>query len=117
MVERSSRKQPIRGTAEPTPSNVNRKTARGNGGSGHSTVTFRFHAPHATKVDVAGTFSNWTLKQMRKRKDGTWTTSLRPKPGTHEYKFVVDHEWIEDPDNPEKVNNGYGGCNSVCRVE
>jgi 1,4-alpha-glucan branching enzyme len=80
------------------------------------TVTFRLHAPHAAKVDVAGSFSNWTLRQMKKRKDGTWTTSLRPEPGLHQYKFLVDHEWIEDPNNPDKVENEYGSCNSICRV-
>jgi 1,4-alpha-glucan branching enzyme len=81
-----------------------------------TTVTFRLHAPDAGEVGVAGSFSNWATRQMKKCKDGTWTKSLRPAPGLHEYKFVVDQQWIEDPNNPEKVENEYGSCNSVCRV-
>jgi 1,4-alpha-glucan branching enzyme len=94
--------------------NSGRKSPKG--AAKRKTVTFRLHAPDAEKVDIAGSFSNWTLRQMKKRKDGTWTTSLRPAPGLHEYKFLVDHEWVEDPNNPDKVENEYGSCNSVCRV-
>ena len=103
--------------AVPKRSKQNAGSARADRTPKRTTVTFRLRAPHAEKVDVAGTFSNWVLRQMKKRKDGTWTASLRPPPGIHEYKFLVDHEWVEDPNNPEKVHNGFGGCNSVCRIE
>ena len=81
------------------------------------TITFRLHAPGAQTVDVAGTFTNWTLKPMKRSKNGTWTATFRPQPGTHEYKFLVNHRWMEDPDNHEKVGDGHGGHNSVRRVD
>jgi glycosidase len=33
------------------------------------------------------------------------------------YKFVVDGQWIADPDNPRKSPDGYGAFNSVVRVD
>lgn len=81
------------------------------------TITFRYHAPDARTVDIAGSFNNWTLKQLKRSKDGTWKTIFRPKPGTYEYKFLVDHRWTEDPGNPETVDNDCGSFNSVCRVD
>jgi len=80
-------------------------------------VTFKLHAPGAQTVDVAGTFSNWTLKPMKKGKNGTWTATFRHPPGTYEYKFLVNHQWMEDPNNHEKVGDGHGGHNSVRRVD
>lgn len=85
--------------------------------NGRQTVTFKIHAPHAQRVDIAGTLTNWELKPMKRAKDGTWKTTFRPLPGTYEYKFLIDHQWMEDPDNDDKTHDGHGGHNSVCRVE
>jgi len=79
-------------------------------------VTFSLHAPGAQTVDVAGTFTNWSLKPMKMGKNGTWTATFRQPPGTYEYKFLVNHQWMEDPNNHEKVGDGHGGHNSVRRV-
>lgn len=89
-------------------------TARG---AARKPVTFTIEAPHANRVDIAGTLTNWNLKPMKRGKNGTWTTTFRPLPGTYEYKFLIDHQWIEDPNNDDKVHDGHGGHNSVCRVE
>ncbi|MCK5833375.1 glycogen-binding domain-containing protein, partial [bacterium] len=35
----------------------------------------------------------------------------------YEYKFVVDGTYIEDPDNPDKISDPYGGNNSVFTVD
>jgi hypothetical protein len=37
-------------------------------------------------------------------------------PGTYRYKFLVDTEWREDPANPRKEVNEYGGYNSIIDV-
>ena len=37
-------------------------------------------------------------------------------PGRHEYKFVVNNEWVTDPENPESMPNGQGSNNSVRHV-
>ena len=35
-------------------------------------------------------------------------------PGTYQYKFIVDGTmWIADPDDPNVVDDGFGGHNSV----
>lgn len=81
------------------------------------TVTFKIHAPDAQRVDIAGTLTNWELKPMKRAKDGTWKTTFRPLPGTYEYKFLIDHQWMEDPNNGDKTHDGHGGHNSVCHVE
>ena len=36
--------------------------------------------------------------------------------GRHEYLFVVDGQWLPDPNAKESVANPYGGRNSVLTV-
>jgi hypothetical protein len=45
-----------------------------------------------------------------------WTKILQLPPGTYEYRYVVDGEWREDPENPEIVFNSVGGRNSIMVV-
>ncbi|NNE43045.1 MAG: hypothetical protein HKN12_02455, partial [Gemmatimonadetes bacterium] len=51
-------------------------------------------------VQLAGSFNSWTGEPMDRESDGTWSKVVRLGPGVHEYKFVVDGQWISDPDNP-----------------
>ena len=81
-----------------------------------SSATFALFAPNAQRVDVSGSFNGWDLKPMKKGKDGTWKVNLRPKPGRYEYKFIVDHQWIVDPTNPESVIDENGNINSVIEL-
>ena len=76
-------------------------------------VIFIMEAPEANKVVVTGTFLNWNPQgiEMEKR-DGSWFAEIELKPGEYEYKFIVDGTWVEDPDNPRKVPDGFGGFNS-----
>lgn len=37
-------------------------------------------------------------------------------PGTYEYKFVVDGEWVLDESNPNFAANDFGTLNSVINV-
>lgn len=76
------------------------------------------HYPNAGTVLVSGTFNNWNKEgyQMVK-KDGKWYISLYLKPGKTLYKFVVDGEWIIDPDNELWENNEVGTGNSVLWVK
>jgi 1,4-alpha-glucan branching enzyme len=81
-------------------------------------VEFSLDAPDAKSVCVAGTFNNWTADKDRLKKDakGIWRATLSVPAGKHEYKFVVDGQWKEDPANPNKVSDTYGGYNSVIEV-
>jgi len=45
--------------------------------------------------------------------DGVWTVKHPFNVGQYLYKFVVDGtQWIADPNNPDHVNDGFGGQNS-----
>jgi hypothetical protein len=67
-------------------------------------VSFRFQPPaKAASVVLAGTFNDWSLKAQPMEgpdKQGFYTTKLRLKRGSYEYKFVVDGKtWVADPSN------------------
>ena len=60
-------------------------------------------------VTLAGTFNDWDMlnRPLAKRADG-WQVQLDLPPGEHQYKFIVDGEWIMDPHNPLTGNlDGY----------
>ena len=82
-------------------------------------VAFEVDFPEAGSVYVAGTFNDWDpdSQPLTKSEDGLWRASIELEPGEHFYKFVVDGTWIQDPGNPESVDDGYGGVNSVLTVE
>ena len=81
-------------------------------------VRFEFHQDGAQAVFIAGTFNDWRPNglAMIDVADGNWVKELSLAPGTYEYRFVVDGEWVNDP-NAEQVRNSYGGFNSVLVVE
>lgn len=84
-------------------------------------VTFRYRPnKSAGKVDavyLAGSFVGWNgsgHKMNAADADGYYHTTVRLKPGLHEYKFVVNgNNWQPDPENPD-VNGPYS--NSVVRI-
>ena len=82
-------------------------------------VSFEVDLPDAGAVALAGTFNGWDpdALPLTKGDDGLWRASIELEPGEYLYKFVVDGTWVEDPGNPESVDDGYGGVNSVLIVE
>ena len=80
--------------------------------------TFKLHAPDATQVFVAGCFNDWnpTADPLRLRGDGTWTCSLMLEPGEHEYRFVVDGVWCDDPMAEMRRPNDMGCENCLILV-
>lgn len=79
-------------------------------------VSFEFFAPAARIVTLAGDFNNWDPRShpLRQSARTLWKVTLRLKPGTYQYKFVIDGErWEEDPLNPNRVPNEHGTYNSV----
>jgi len=81
-------------------------------------VCFEFTSAAATSVCVAGTFNHWQpeAKALHSSGTGRWWKETALSPGTYEYCFVVDGEWIPDPLARESVINPYGGRNSILRV-
>ena len=53
---------------------------------------------------------------MALRGAGLWQTTLALKPGRYQYKFVVDGEWMADPEAKQNVFNVHGTLNSVIEV-
>ena len=68
----------------------------------------------ADTVSVAGEFNGWNadLNPMI-RQDGAWGLTLPLPGGQYAYKFVVDGEWILDPNNTNQVDDGNGNQNSL----
>lgn len=81
-------------------------------------VRFEFTHPTARSVCIAGTFNAWhpSVTEMIALGDGRWVKELALPPGTHEYRLVVDGEWMADPTAGISVANPYGGQNSVVIV-
>lgn len=92
-------------------------------------IRFLFDAPSAKTVNLAGTFNDWggtlhgpfnpSIDPMHRNEQGVWEIVIPLKPGKYEYKFVIDGGvvWKEDPNNPERVDDGFGGYNSVLVVK
>jgi 1,4-alpha-glucan branching enzyme len=80
--------------------------------------TFRFKAPTAKKVLLAGDFTDWQKRAipMQKGNDGVWTATIGLAPGSHHYLFIVDGQWRDDPECPLRVPNPHGGQNMVRKV-
>jgi len=72
----------------------------------------------AKQVQVSGTFNNWSETGFTMARDESgWYMDVALRPGKHRYKFVVDGNWIVDPDNPLWEENEHGTDNSVLWVE
>ena len=81
-------------------------------------ISLEFIKPDAKQVCVAGSFNEWKPETtpLSLKGNGHWVGDLAVKPGRHEYLFVVDGQWIPDPNAPESVQNPFGGKNSVLVV-
>lgn len=82
-------------------------------------VEFKLYAPQAKKVNLAGSFNNWDARGINAKKDskGNWSVKLSLKPGRHEYKFLVDGSWINDPRCNSCVSNSFGTQNCIMDVK
>ena len=81
-------------------------------------VSLELVKPDAKTVCVAGSFNEWKPERMPLASlgNGHWAGELAVKPGRHEYLFVVDGQWLPDPNAKESVQNPFGGRNSVLVV-
>ena len=82
-------------------------------------VTFILDRPDACEVFLCGDFNQWareSLRMIRNDGAGRWEKRLTLLPGRYEYKFVVDGQWISDPQAPAEVPNPHGSFNSVVEV-
>ena len=67
-------------------------------------VTFTYTNSSASSVKLAGTMNDWSGVTMTKS-GSTFTYTCQLAPGSYQYKFVVDGNWIADPANPATTGN------------
>jgi 1,4-alpha-glucan branching enzyme len=82
-------------------------------------VRFALRRARAGSVAVAGSFNDWQPTSHPMTFDGhdTWHLELELPPGTHEYRFIVDGDWRDDPEAILSVVNPFGSENAVRVVE
>jgi hypothetical protein len=92
--------------------------APGNGTGRSRIVHLELSQANASKVCVAGTFNDWRpdASEMIPIGDGKWRKDLTLPPGEYEYRFVVDGNWLTDPQCDREKPNGLGESNSVLLV-
>lgn len=101
----------------------------GNGGGGAVTreavpceivQRFSIHPPQGTdSVHLSGSMNGWSEpgEALTRADDGVYSVELALRPGEYVYKFVLDQStWISDPGNPNVIEDGLGGVNSVVSV-
>ena len=82
-------------------------------------IEFKYSAPGARWVGVAGDFNGWKADALTAKKDktGVWRAAATLSLGTYEYKFVVDGSWLVDPSCSRRTINAFGAENSVLVVK
>ena len=81
-------------------------------------VTFKLNNPEAREVFLAGSFNNWdpSTRPLKEDAKGVWKTIMMLPRGTYEYRLVIDGQWVDDPNSPEKRLNEFGFYNSILTV-
>jgi 1,4-alpha-glucan branching enzyme len=62
-------------------------------------VHFEIYLPHATSVQIRGTFTSWhdSPIDLSPASGGAWVGSARISPGDHQFRYFVDgHRWVTD---------------------
>ena len=82
-------------------------------------TTFRLKGyPNARVVALAGTFNDFNQSQLLFAKEGDgWVCRVELAPGKYTYKFIIDGDWILDPDNPNTEDDERGFTNSVVVIK
>jgi 1,4-alpha-glucan branching enzyme len=67
---------------------------------------------------LAGSFNDWRKSEMpMHRTPEGWRLSVNLSGGKHHYKFIVDGNWIIDPENPIQEWDRDGNLNSVILIQ
>ncbi len=81
-------------------------------------VVLSYHHFANREMKIAGDFNGWIPDhevETRTMND-TIQKVLKISPGAYQYRVIIDGKWQEDPANPLRVPNSYGGNNSLLRV-
>ena len=81
--------------------------------TGNTTFRLKGH-PKARHVALAGSFKGWDSRHFLCAHQGDeWLCRVDLPAGRHQYKFVVVDDWILDPGNPAREDDGQGNVNSL----
>jgi 1,4-alpha-glucan branching enzyme len=80
--------------------------------------SFTYFAPSAENVMLVGDFTEWEQKpvSLKKQKDGTWKVNVELEAGEYQYRFLVDGQWQDDAQCPDRRDNGFGQQNCIRQV-
>lgn len=81
-------------------------------------IKFLLKAVDAKEVHLVGEFNDWklTTHPMKNDGNGIWVKQLQLSEGIYEYKFLVDNQWVADPQNEQVCPNCFGTLNNIVRV-
>jgi len=83
------------------------------------TVAFTVEAPENANVQIAGDFTSWnpeTLDLWTSNGKQLWRKVFFIKPGLYAYKYLINGQWLADPNNCKTVSDSFGGANSLIEV-
>lgn len=81
-------------------------------------VVLSYHHLSNKDLQIAGDFNDWIpdYKIETRVVNDTLQKMLQVRPGSYQYRVIIDGKWQEDPANPVRVPNNFGGSNSLLRV-
>lgn len=83
-------------------------------------ITYTLPAAMAPEkaVYMMGAFNGWSRNShpLQQKADGQWRIDLTLSAGQHPYQLVVDGQELSDVENPLRIDNGFGGFNSLLSV-
>jgi hypothetical protein len=81
-------------------------------------VVFERYSPNSGAVDLVGSFNDWKLgkNSLKRDKNGVWSTKLKLKPGSYEYKYVYDGMSYEPDPDRQQVPGPFGSANNLLVV-
>lgn len=82
------------------------------------TWLFQFVDFNARHVALVGDFNNWDpyTHPMEYKGAGVYEARIKLKPGIHTYCFVVDDEWVPDPNNLRQFADATGAIINVLQA-
>src|SRR4051812_19490512 len=100
-----------------TQKNNNGSTSSTGNGNGRAQI-FSFRSANASNIQLVGDFTQWQERpiNLQKDTDGIWKATVILPPGIHQYRFVVDGQWSDDPACTQRAPNPFGGENMMRQV-
>lgn len=116
--ERPTGSEPEAVQAPNRPGQRKDELSEGQPAASRGTARFRLDAPAAFSVKLAADFTSWDKRpiDLIREFEGPWQLTVELPPGRYAYRFLVDGEWADDPQCPEREPNSHGSFNSILVV-